>query len=366
MKGAAELPHFGNADPFQNRTSAFATEERFLVAKESGLTVDQLHGHAWNYALNATDAVYGRSEDFAPGPLDSLANGAFLRVPYRRIPRIRIGSMSELSAFADAIVNPDRSISVMWRGQTALHTLATRRSAEELLKYYGATDVVEPSLLSSAARGGIDIQRYMDAWFGVLDVFIDELHAGLRSDVGAEHADEWELDTLAMRQSYVFREWAFGVAQHYGLPSTGLDLTPDLDVAAFFALHEFAIAPDGSTTITRVDRMAEPVVLLMAMQPGDLGIDKLTAPPHLITPRASAQKAHFFRTAWGAAPNRAAERIIAVLDLVDHAKWTIALTTETLFPSLALDPFARFLCEAQVRFPDLASVVPLQRVYFRI
>ena len=265
MTGLGEFPHFGNMNPFQNRISSAAAEDRFLVTRRPGLTIDAFHGHAWNYCLDAGDAVYGRTEDFPAGPLDGLAKGAFVRVPYRRIPRICIGSMKELRSFAEAIRSSDKSISVMWRGQSALHTLHSRRSDDELLMFYGATDTTEPSLLPSAARDGIDVERYMDAWFGLLDVFIDEAHARLRSSRGANVAADWEVDAKALRQSYGFREWAFGVAQHYGLPSTGLDLTPDLDVATFFALHRLTIASTGETTIVRLRADAEPVILFMSI-----------------------------------------------------------------------------------------------------
>jgi hypothetical protein len=260
MKEPGDLPHFSNVDPFQNRISSFAAEERFLVSRTAGFTIDRLHGHAWNYGLTAGDAVYGWTEDFPEGPLDRLGTGAFIRVPYRRIPRIRIASMQELRSFAEAIRSRDTSISVMWRGQSELYRLRTGRSDEDLLRFYGTTDVIEPSLLPSAARGGIEIERYMDTWFGLLDIFIDEINARVRSDSGAAVAEELEMDSAAMRQSYGFRAWAFGVAQHYGLPSTGLDLSPDLDVAAFFALHKFTVGTGGQTTIERVQPDAEPLI----------------------------------------------------------------------------------------------------------
>ena len=38
-------------------------------------------------------------------------------------------------------------------------------------------------------------------------------------------------------------ELAISLAQHYGLPSVGLDATTDIDVALFFALHEFRDDP---------------------------------------------------------------------------------------------------------------------------
>jgi hypothetical protein len=272
--------------------------------------------------------------------------------------------MIDLRTFSNAILSRDTSISVMWRGQSALYTLADRRSSEDLMKLYGSTDVVEPSLLPSAARDGIEIERYMNAWFGLLDIFIDEFEARIRRDDRGGVPADLELDGVALRQSYFFRQWAFGVAQHYGLPSTGLDLSPDLDVATFFALHEFVIAPDGQTTIKRVPWDAKPVVLFMAVFEGDLGIDKAIAPRHLTTPRASAQKAHFFRTAWGGAPNRAAERIVAVLDLEDHASWKLPLSADSLFPTISADPFAEFLRRAQTRFPEITDVVPLRKIYF--
>jgi len=190
MKESGEFPHFGNVDPFQNRVSSAAAAERFLVSRTSGITVDRLRGHLWNYRLDAGDAVYGRTADFPEGPLDALANGAFIRVPYRRIPRIRIRSMEELRSFARAIHWRDNAISVRWRGQSALHTLRSRRSDEDLLKFYGTTDVIEPSLLPLAARDEIDIERYMDAWFGLLDVLIEDLHERIRSESGGEIAEE--------------------------------------------------------------------------------------------------------------------------------------------------------------------------------
>ena len=82
-----------------------------------------------------------------------------------------------------------------------------------------------------------------------------------------------------------------------------------------------------------------------------------------MTPRAVAQNAHFFRTAWGSAPNRAAEQIVAILDLVDHSNWRLDMSEKRLFPPIGSDPFAAFLTEAQTRFPELTDVVPLRRVY---
>src|SRR5438045_1543099 len=110
MKEPGEFPHFGNVGPFQNRISSAAAEAPFLVSRTPGATIDRLHGHVWNYCLDPGDAAYGRTDNFPVGPLDRLANGAFVRVPYRRIPRIRIGSMEELRSLANSISSHDTSI----------------------------------------------------------------------------------------------------------------------------------------------------------------------------------------------------------------------------------------------------------------
>lgn len=366
MIDVRETPHFSNFAVVQNKISPFALESGFTKPKQVGATIDALHGYMWNYQLEPGDAVYGRTEAFPADPLDRLSNGQYVRVPYRRVPRIRVGSVQALREIESSLRTINSSRSVMWRGQTSLHTLRARRSDDEMMKLYGSVDAVEPSLLPSAARANVQVESYMAAWLALMDRFIDEEQDGLLRASGLPAHDELRESAEHLRATYGFRSWAFGVAQHYGLPSTGLDLTGDVDVALFFALHRFSSNAEGKATFDRVASGSNPVILLMSVFDGDLQVDANLAPGHLATPRAVAQDAHFFRTAWGAAPNRAAERILAVLDLEDHARWPLGASGSDLFPSIRIDSYARFLVNAATRFPEHAKIVPLESVYFTV
>ncbi len=364
MKDRIIIPHFDNASPFQNRISCAISADAFQGKRESRLIVDPFHGHAWNFDIKPGDGVYGITEKFPAGPLDDRCDGRFVRVPYRRIPRIRVTSYDELKLVASSVYSKDPKISAMWRGQTQLYTLREKRTETEMMQLYGNANEIEPSLLPSASRGNVNVGKYMAAWFGLLDVYLREVTEHMRKIYREETVNAAVDATDMLRHSYAFRIWAFGVAQHYGLPSTGLDLTPDVDVALFFALNNFAVAANGITTISRVNASATPVILYMGVFDGDLSSDEKLAPAHLATPRASAQKAHFFQTAWGQSPNRAAERIVAVFDLIDHANWKIPQLESTLFPSMSNDRYSRFLASAQDRFPEILSLVPLNKIYF--
>jgi hypothetical protein len=233
-----------------------------------------------------------------------------------------------------------------------------------MLKLYGNVDAIEPSLLPSASRDGISIDEYMSAWFALLDIHLDEYKKNLGRGMSAAAYHELDLDMSAFRINYNFRLWAFGLAQHYGLPSTGLDLTPEIDVALFFALHDFTMNDQGKATISRIEASKSPVIFLMGVFKQDVISDSGMGLKELATPRAQAQNANFFWTGWGGSPNRAAERIIAILDLEDHTKWDIPELKKQLFPSNHKDHYSKYLSEAPRRFPKLLNTIPLEKIYY--
>jgi len=365
MTERSTTPHFDNILPFQNRVSCAIAKHQLSICRPESITVDDLHGNAWNFEILEGDAVYGLTDEFPEGPLDHLGEGDFVRVPYRRIPRVPIRSYQRLIRFSQSVRDGDDGVVHLWRGQTELHNLRTRRSEAELLKFYGTTNITEPSLLPSASRVSSYSNGYMDAWFGLLDMYADERHDCLRKRLRMKLSNRLEKLWIEYRCSYNFARWAMGVAQHYGLPSTGLDITSDIDVALFFALHDFNVTDSGHTTINRVHPDCKPIIYLFGIFEGDLTVDEDAGLPHMLTPRAKAQKAHFFHSAWGKCPNRAAERLLAVLDLYDHAAWEVPELSTNLFPGIAEDPYSSFLMRAKEDYPTVQCLVPLNRVYYR-
>ena len=83
--------HLHNVNPVADRVSPACDIGQ--VDKSAGTPgyVDQLYGNCWSWTPSHGAAVYGRTESLPVGPLDELADGEYLRVPFRRVPVIQIG-----------------------------------------------------------------------------------------------------------------------------------------------------------------------------------------------------------------------------------------------------------------------------------
>lgn len=335
-----------------------AADPAFLQAAESDAPfADHNYGHSWSFTPKARAAVYGRTEAFPPSPIDHLAKGRFLRVPFRRVPVIDVNSIKDLADFVSKIVSADESILLRWRGQNKEFYL--KRSEEELLRFFGDTKVLEPSLVPSAARSKLEFSKIFPSWAAILDLFISERAKSL--SFGREL-----VPALAdFRSGYRYRLWAFATAQHYGLPSVGLDVTTNLWTAVLFALHEFKFDPSTNrTSFKRIDESAEPVLYAMAGFSHDLFEDKELAPLPLQGERPKAQTAHFFGTGWGIAANRSAERIFIAFRLLNHSTWCLPKRVDQLFPKPNEDPLCAFLLNARTAFPQIAEEARLANIYY--
>jgi hypothetical protein len=308
----------------------------------------------WSFTPQRGAAVYGRTARLSSAPLDDLAHGHFLRVPYRRVPIIEVDSVAALRRVAARILAEHGGERVLWRGQPQEHYL--ERSHEDLLRLFGSIAVREPSLIPSADRSELDFFRACSAWVKLLDVYVVERASRLFASQALREIE-------GFRKNYDFWLWAFAMAQHYGLPSVGIDVTTDLSTAVLFALHEFRTAEGDSTRVKRVGVRAAPVVYAMGGFEEELYDDEVLAPSWLQSARSRAQGARFLGAGWSVATNRAAERILVALRLVNHVEWRLPRGIDELFPSAAVDPFLAFLFDARERFGDVAEEACLRRVY---
>jgi hypothetical protein len=273
-----------------------------------------------------------------------------------------VTSLDCLTDFVREAIPRLNDVTTMWRGQAREYPL--QRPPADKLKLYGDADAAEPSLLPSASRGTLRFEDYMAAWLGLVDVFVDKHLEAFATTYVPSTITRLREEHDAWRSSYNFKLWAFAAAQHYGLPSTGLDLTSNPEVALFFALHRLKPGPGGKTVIERAKDTDRPVIYVLGIHDNDLLRDKDLGPAWLQASRPKAQDAFFFGTAWGEASNRAAERIVLILELEGHAGWTLPDYRGRFFPRVADDPFCAFLIDAATRYPDIAATVPLQQVYF--
>lgn len=358
MRSVSQLfAHLHNVNPIADRVSPACDIGQ--VNKSAGTPgyVDPLYGNCWSWTPAHGAAVYGRTNDLPVGPLDELANGAFLRVPFRRVPVIEVSSIEEVRTIAGRVKSGDPNFSGVWRGQSSHYTTEKAgRTKDELLRLYGAEeDVDEPSLLPSAARSNLYFPASFGAWSALLDLYVHE-RAGERG---------MQRELLNFVNSYRYRMRGFATAQHYGLPSVGLDVTHDIDVALFFALHTFKTSVEGVTTVTRATSAASPIIYgLGGFTAHDLFEDEKLAPERLLCTRPAAQSAMFFSTGWGHAPNNAAQRIYVALKLVGHEAWKFDLQPSYYFPKPQDDEFLRFLLErkSELKLPVIQDL--LSKIYY--
>ena len=129
------------------------------------------------------------------------------------------------------------------------------------------------------------------------------------------------------------------LAQHYGVPTHGIDITHDIDVALWFATHAYTNLADGTATylpLTESD-WPEKSPVIFAVLPVTHSLKSsirdvdLFAPLGLSAPRPVAQKAAFFMGAHGLHRNRLAEALVCALRLKPGV-WECSSTYKGLFP----------------------------------
>lgn len=362
MTSAEREPlHLTNAHWYEDRISVAADASLLRAVENGSRYVDRQFGNAWSWTPPLGAAVYGHSASIPRGPMDD--GGPALRVPYRRIPVIELHSVEEALAFGAGNASKDSRVTGMWRGQSRHYALA--RDPLDKMRLYGDPDANEPSLLPSAARQSVYFPDLAEAWCGLLDLYIAERLEALGSTVSAQRRAGLLREAENFVSSYKYRTWALATAQHYGLPSVGLDLTSDIKVALYFALHRFQTDPEtGIMSVRRATEEDDPVLYGLGVFAYDLIEDEKIAPTWLGCARPRAQSAFFFATAWGDSVNRAADRVYVAARLRNHTGWELPVGTAEAFPPTSKDEFLLFLLRARERFRNLPIGDLLRRIYF--
>jgi hypothetical protein len=338
-----------NAGGTVNEFSPFANHGE-IVRRSDELIVDQHYGLAYHLMELRPAAIYGRTVDLPVYSGDHLANHGFLRVPFRRIPRRIVRSRAEIEELVASIKSADADLPMLFRGQTREHFIA--RSSETTQWLYGEESVKEPSLTTSASRRTPTLEDVLPEWSMLLRIFLSGMPAGSKQ--------------VSLLTSFGFPLFALALAQHYGLPTSGLDVTDRLDVALFFALMEYHKAPGGyGATYSPAVKSSQMPVLYILFPPKQQQFDyesfRTEGFPYS---RPDAQSARFMHMAWGYADNLCACRIFLALYLDPAGDFGLIPTPAELFPAGTTDLFAAFLEGAHKRvLPDKLACVLKEGFY---
>lgn len=311
---------------------------------EGGAVIDTFFGRAYTGLPVDGSAVYGHTAALR-GSLDGLADPrlGFLRVPFKRIPRTRAANLDEVRAVvraAEEVYGADR---LLFRGQHAEWLL--RRSPAFCQRFYGDDSPREPSLTPSSSRRSPAIEDCMAEFMMWVQLW-QETTLNRGAPVLARRLGP-VFDDLARSVQRTWQEprfyfHALALAQHYGMPTVGLDVTDDPGVALFFALNE-AVKSGEEVRFHPVPPTAAPVLYILLREGSREHSFRDSAPLLFHSGRPMQQRAWFMHVGWGLARNTAAEQIVAAVYLDPSARYGDVPAPRDLFPSRDEDVFGAYL-----------------------
>lgn len=277
---------------------------------------------------------------------DGVDQAALLRCKHYSVPVIAVSNVDELRAHVGRI--PKRDVNgIFFRGQTSFYELKRDEAVKRLL--FADSCSVEPSLVTSAVRHGFDY----DALHFALRYFLQEKVFSAGAVSGKPTGEAWR--ELASSPLCELDYALMALAQHYGMPSHGLDVTLDLDVATWFATNRFVSGEAGRSRYARLEAQGWPAdplrwPVIFACQMVTHSTRQSLHDCHELADfgfgarRPAAQQAKFFLGGHSDHQNRLAECVVCVFRLHPGFYDTEA-TFDRLFPAPDDDPAYRLMLE---------------------
>lgn len=335
---------FYNAYPIHNELHPTMREADFSAKGDGGYFIDTYYGRIFDAKYDSAGALYGQTERMTHYVnVRGLEIVDEFRVPYRRIPIFGVDDGDVIAKLVGDLKKRNPTHKVLLRGQTRTYFLG--RSEDECGRFYGAKSVREPSFLPSHLRNNFDELFLQSMWQNQAAILLNDLGYDYSAHLGREEMQEYLDSAERIKNSFLMTPFALGIAQHYGLPSVGLDLTDDLDVAGWFASNEMSIRDSGFTTTEPVTRSEDidPVIFVFRC-PEDAVFDyKVVRPKIFPVSRPDQQSAWFGHVGWGVASNQLGSYLMCGFKLTDEYLADLdGDLTEKLFPKISEDPLLEY------------------------
>ncbi|WP_159910960.1 FRG domain-containing protein [Pantoea sp. 18069] len=319
------------------------------ISKFPGLMLDKHYRAAFWARKLGKQALFGARNvlrDHYTDFYNSLPIESLVRCKHYCAPVVRVHGMDELRSLSANI--PIRSEGgVFFRGQGKLHLLARGADVQRML--FGDSCAREPSLVTAASR---DTDYAYDDVHFALRLFLEQKVALQDRIMGKSRLNDWQ-EMVRSPQCRLDRA-IMALAQHYGLPTHGLDITRNPDVAAWFATNRYS----KSNVMARYEVMAPdtwpsseedwPVVVacqaVTHSTQGSLHDCEDLDQFGFGSMRPAAQSALFFQGGHSDHVNRLAETVVCIFRLAP-AVYETGLTFKALFPAPEEDAAYRVMLE---------------------
>ncbi len=285
---------------WRNRISSYMENNPDASHISNLIYIDSQYGYSYDHELCVNNTIlYGATES-VPSPLKWLLNKYshdWLRVPFIKVPRFKVKSTDELYDIIKALSGFD----FLFRGQSSEHYL--NRSSELMEKLYDDKKAIEPSLASYAVRENIMFEKYYVEWATIIKAYI-------YSALGKDNANKF----LSKFDDFNYYLLCFSVAQHYGLPTYGLDVSASFSTALFFSFHQFTEIDLKTRKYTyKKKEKGTSIIYVFSPTKGEFFNFNRFDLHYNLFPRPLMQQASFAHCSWGYAKNAIAERLIAAI-----------------------------------------------------
>jgi hypothetical protein len=344
-----------NVKTHRNIISPFANIDAISDQySNSEMYVDENYGYVYDdFYIKGQTEIYGKEQLLPMYSGDQLANYGFLRVPFRKIPRVWVNSRDELTAIVNGIQSSDPNLVLLYRGQFQEYYI--ERDKETLRNLYGSESTLEPSLITSAVRKNLRLEDILPTWMGILNLYIENILNNMSNN--ARKLVQRKITNF--QSSSNFNVFAMAMAQHYGLPSVGLDVSPDIDVALFFALRKFTATStpfEYQYKDIKEVKPSNPSVIYLIAPTEHMQLNYFDFKPSIIPfLRPDKQAARFMHTGWGLSKNFAASRLFMAFYLNPDGDFGEIREPEDLFPTN--DSFADLIDSIRISHTHKSEVL---------
>ena len=324
------------------------------IFDKSKVYYDEYYGRFFTGdCLNQATMVYGGFLGYYDhGAKTDLQIVDHLHVPYRLVPIFKANNLQEIIVAVEQMKKYSPDHTFLFRGQEKIYTI--ERSKEERDWLFGVfLPVKEPSFLPSYIRQKQDHDKVVSAWHNVCSLLIAELmksHKDLPSD---------------FRRTEMFHLLALGLAQHYGLPSVGLDLTDNIKVALWFAINKATYSNNEhvKAELLDINEGGEPTIFVFRCRQRSIYrySDLING---IGAHRPEAQNAYFNYCGWGVAKNQMALDLACAFRVDPSFENELPINyTDYLFPKEEDDEVLRIFLKIKDLYDGTELGNMLKKIY---
>ncbi|GAT62539.1 FRG domain-containing protein [Paludibacter jiangxiensis] len=341
---------FYNIYPIQNEIS-FATlpNESNKDISSDDLLIDDYYGRVFSSWLynNLTPYGVGEKLNYYPTGISNEIVDTF-RVPYRKIPIFKVSSLDSISPLVSEMEKANPNYQILLRGQHSHYPID--RDKDEKRHLYGSEDIKEPSFLPSHLRSNFNENFMHSMWHSQAAILLNDIGIDYSEELTPLEFQEYQKDIMAIKGGIDMNGFALGIAQHYGMPSIGLDLTKTLKVAAWFALNKMIIDNEGITKTEPIKDFKNSIIYVFRCPENSVFSYSRVRPKIFPSGRPDAQDAWFGHVGWGYAKNQLGSYLMCGFKMQpDFLNGLPKDFEKDLFPKKEYDPILNYFVKMKNR-----------------